>query len=135
MSTGYARVNVADVKDVAPDYGMGEVGECRPLTKPVGGEGIGATYYTLRPNTRHGFGHSHDKAEEMYLVLAGSGRAKLDDEIVELSTHDLIRCAPPVMREFEGGPDGLTLLAFGHRIEGDGGMKKGFWPQDDTPAS
>ncbi|MDO9354021.1 MAG: hypothetical protein Q7T55_10010 [Solirubrobacteraceae bacterium] len=135
MSTGYARANVADVKDVAPDYGLGDVGECRPLTPAVGGEGIGATYYTLASGTRHGFGHSHEKAEEMYMVLAGSGRAKLDDEIIDLAQHDVLRCAPPVMREFEGGPEGMTLLAFGHRIKDDGDLQKDFWPQEDTPAS
>ncbi len=128
MSTGYARVNIDDVKDVAPEYGMGEAGECRPLTPAVGGEGIGATLYRIAPGKRHGFGHKHEKAEEMYLVMEGSGRVKIGDDILDLKKLDIVRCAPPQMREFEGGADGMTLLAFGHRIAGDGDMDPSFWP-------
>lgn len=135
MSKGYTRINVDDVQDVAPDYGMGDATESRLLTKPLDGEGIGASFYRLKPGKRFGFGHSHEKAEEMYLVMEGGGRAKIDDDILDLAHLDAIRCAPEAVREFEGGPDGMVLLAFGHRIPGDGAMDKDFWPQADVTAA
>lgn len=130
MSTdAYGLANIEDIEDVAPGYGMDEAGECRPLTKAVGGEGIGATVYRMKPGKRHGFGHAHERAEEMYVVLEGSGRVKLGDDIVELRRQDVVRVAPPTMREFEAGPDGMALLAFGHRAADESTMDQGFWPE------
>ena len=65
------------------------------------------------------------------MVVSGSGRVRLDDEIVELSEWDVIRVAPSVVRSFEGGPDGLELIAIGNdRPEGgDGEMVQDFWPE------
>ena len=62
-------------------------------------------------------------------MLAGSGRVKLDDEIVEIDALDAIRVAPGVTRRFEAGPQGLELLAFGPRHEGDGEIIKGWWDE------
>ena len=61
------------------------------------------------------------------MVIAGSGRVKLDDDIVELEPLDAIRVAPEVIRQFEGGPDGLQILAFGPRHERDGEILPGWW--------
>lgn len=129
MATGYAHINIDAVDDVAPQYGMGEAGECRPLATPLGAEGIGASFYRMKPGKRHGFGHSHNEAEEMYLVLEGSGRVKIDDDILDLATLDVVRLAPAAVREFEGGPDGMTLIAFGDRVKDDATMVQDFWPQ------
>jgi mannose-6-phosphate isomerase-like protein (cupin superfamily) len=63
----------------------------------------------------------------VYVVLAGSGRVKLDDEILELESMDAIRVAPEVMRAFEAGPDGIEMLAFGTRHDGDGEVIHGWW--------
>jgi mannose-6-phosphate isomerase-like protein (cupin superfamily) len=60
-------------------------------------------------------------------VLAGSGRVKLDDEIVEIEALDAIRVAPGVTRQFEAGSDGIELLAFGQRHEGDGALVEDWW--------
>jgi len=75
------------------------------------------------------FAHRDDKAEEIYVVLSGSGRIKLDDDVVELETMDAVRLAPSVVRALEAGPDGLELLAFGPRFEADGEIVPidGFW--------
>jgi mannose-6-phosphate isomerase-like protein (cupin superfamily) len=69
----------------------------------------------MKPNQRQPFGHRDEQEEELYVVVAGSGRVKLDDEVVELRQWDALRVAPETMRSFEGGPDGLEFVAFGAR--------------------
>jgi mannose-6-phosphate isomerase-like protein (cupin superfamily) len=81
----------------------------------------------VKPGQR-GLAHRHQDAEEVYVVLSGSGRVKLDDEISAVGPLDAIRVAPPVARSFEAGEDGLELLAFGPRHENDGEiLKEDFW--------
>jgi mannose-6-phosphate isomerase-like protein (cupin superfamily) len=127
MSTGYARINIEDVEDAAPKFGMGEVGEARYVREDVGAEGVGLSWYRLNPGRRTGFGHRHEEVEEMYVVLGGSGRVKLDDEILDLRRGDVVRVAAPTVREFEGGPDGMELLATGTHANGDGELLHGWW--------
>lgn len=81
----------------------------------------------VKPGKRQGFAHRHEDAEEVYVVVGGSGRMKLDDDIIELEPLDAIRVAPQVTRQFEGGPDGLDVLAVGTRHEGDGEVLSGWW--------
>ncbi len=64
------------------------------------------------------------------MVLSGSGRIRLGDEIREITALDAIRVAPDVVRAFEGGPDGLELIAFGPHHDGDGELLPDFWPAD-----
>ena len=61
------------------------------------------------------FGHRHREQEEVYVVASGSGRAKLDDELIELAQWDVVRVAPSVIRAFEAGPDGLDMICVGGR--------------------
>ena len=70
---------------------------------------LGVSRFTYEPGARMPFGHRHREQEEAYVVVAGSGRAKLDDEVVELTAWDLLRVAPAVVRSFEAGPEGLDL--------------------------
>ena len=90
-------------------------------------ERTGVTYHRLRAGKRQPFGHRHDKAEEVYVVVAGSGRVKLDDEILELAPLDALRVAPEVTRAFEAGPEGLEIVACGARHDGDGELIQGWW--------
>jgi mannose-6-phosphate isomerase-like protein (cupin superfamily) len=115
----YAIKNLRDVQDVAPKFGFDSVQEARFPYRDLGAQDTGLAYHRIKPG-QHGFGHRHDNAEEIYVVLSGSGRMKLDDDIVELKPLDAIRVAPPVVRAFEAGSDGLELLAFGPHHEGDG---------------
>jgi uncharacterized cupin superfamily protein len=86
----------------------------------LGAEQTGVTHFRLRPGKRSPFTHRHVEAEEVYVILAGSGRVKLDDEIADVRPLDAIRVAPQVARAFEAGPDGLEWLAFGpHRADGE----------------
>jgi mannose-6-phosphate isomerase-like protein (cupin superfamily) len=127
MSTGYARVNIENVEDAAAKFGMGELGEARYVREDVGAEGVGLSWYRMNPGRRTGFGHRHDEVEEIYVVLGGSGRVKLDDEILDLRRGDIVRVAPPTVREFEGGPDGMELLATGAHAKDDGELLHGWW--------
>ena len=83
-------------------------------------EQTGVTHFRLRPGMRSPFTHRHVEAEEVYVILAGSGRVKLDDEVADVRPLDAIRVAPRVARAFEAGPDGLELLAFGAHRGADG---------------
>lgn len=127
--SGYKQVNLDDVKDQAPDFGLGEMGTARFARTAVGAECIGLAHYEMKPGKRPGFGHQHGTMEEMYVVVSGSGRFKLDDETIDVGPKDVIYCAPETMREWEAGPDGLELLAFGSHAEGEGesNMQPGWW--------
>lgn len=127
MTTRHATTNLDDVKDLAPDYGMGAMGEARFARQALGAETIGLASYRMNAGQRLGFGHRHGEVEEIYVVLAGSGRFKLDDEIVDVGPRDVVYCPPAVMREWESGPDGLELLAFGGHAENEAEMRQGWW--------
>jgi uncharacterized cupin superfamily protein len=86
----------------------------------LGAEQTGVTHFRLHPGKRSPFTHRHVEAEEVYVILAGSGRVKLDDEVADIRPLDAIRVAPQVARAFEAGPDGLEWLAFGPHHAADG---------------
>ncbi|HEX2071953.1 MAG TPA: hypothetical protein VHF90_09945 [Thermoleophilaceae bacterium] len=125
----YSIKNLRQVEDSAVKHGYSEMGEARFAHSDLKAENTGLSYHVLRPNKRQAFAHRHDKAEEIYVVLSGSGRIKLDEDVVELDTMDAVRLAPSVVRALEAGPDGLELLAFGPRHEADGEIlpADGFW--------
>jgi quercetin dioxygenase-like cupin family protein len=76
------------------------------------------------------FSHSHREQEEAYVVVAGSGRVRLDDEVQDVRRWDVVRVAPEVVRAFEAGPDGLELIAVGGPKPegGDGVPSDAPWP-------
>jgi mannose-6-phosphate isomerase-like protein (cupin superfamily) len=123
----YTIRNLADTADSAPEFGLGRVGEAHFPREELGAESTGLAYHVLKPGKRQMFGHRHDEAEEVTVILSGSGRVRLDDEIVEISQLDAIRIAPKVTRAFEAGPGGLTMLVFGPRHAGDGELLSDFW--------
>ena len=123
----YTIRNLHDVEDSAPKFGFSETQEARFPREDLGAETIGLAYHVVRPGKRQAFAHRHHDAEEVYVVLSGAGRLKLDDDVVEIRTMDAIRVAPQVARSFEAESDGLALLAFGPRHEGDGEMVPDFW--------
>jgi quercetin dioxygenase-like cupin family protein len=124
--SSYTKVNFADVKDLAPDFGRAEIGEARFARTVLGAERIGVTNYVMHPGRRVGFGHRHGEVEEVYVVLSGSGRFKIDDEVFAIGRKDVVYCRPEAMREWEAGPDGLDMLAFGGHAN-DGDMTPGWW--------
>jgi mannose-6-phosphate isomerase-like protein (cupin superfamily) len=116
----YSKKNLRQVEDSAPKHGFSEVGEARFPRTDLKAQDTGLAYHVLRPGKRQAFAHKHDQAEEIYVTLSGSGRIKLDDDVIELQPMDAIRISPSVVRALEAGPDGLELLAFGPRHEADG---------------
>ena len=125
----YTIRNLREVEDLAAEHGFGEVQEARFPRGDLEAEDTGLAYIIVRPGRRSAFGHRHKDAEEIYVVLAGTGRIKLDDEIIDIRPLDSIRMAPGVTRALEAGDDGLEVLAFGPRHEGDAEMVQGFWPE------
>jgi mannose-6-phosphate isomerase-like protein (cupin superfamily) len=95
----------------------------------IDSEHLGVSRMRFAADARVPFGHSHREQEEAYVVTSGSGRVRLDDEIVDIGPWDVIRVAPSVVRGFQAGPDGLELLAIGSdRPEGgDGVVAKDWW--------
>jgi mannose-6-phosphate isomerase-like protein (cupin superfamily) len=116
----YTHIQLLDVEDAAPANGFGERWEARVARTALETEQTGVTHFRLRPGKRSPFTHRHVEAEEVYVILAGSGRIKLDDEIADVGPLDAIRVAPRVARAFEAGPDGLEWIAFGpHHADGE----------------
>jgi mannose-6-phosphate isomerase-like protein (cupin superfamily) len=124
---GFTVKNLRDVDNSAADREPGL--EARFARKHLDSDHLGISYFRYDPNFRTPFGHRHREQEEAYVVVAGSGRATLDDEVIELSEWDVLRVSPEVVRSFEGGPEGLALIAVGNdRPEGgDGEMVQEFW--------
>lgn len=127
MATPYTHKKLTQVKDSAPDFGLEADAEARFAKDDLDGEDTGVSHHRVKPGKRQPFGHRHDKAEEIYVVLAGSGRMKLDDEIIEIERLDAVRVAPRVTRAFEAGPGGIEMLAFGPRHDGDGELIHNWW--------
>lgn len=127
MPAPYTLKKLTAVEDTAPGFGLSEIQEARFAQEDLEAERTGVSHHRLHPNKRQGFAHKHDEAEEIYVVLSGSGRVKLDDEIVDLDALDALRLAPGVIRQFEAGPDGLELLAFGPLHKGDGEVFPEWW--------
>jgi mannose-6-phosphate isomerase-like protein (cupin superfamily) len=115
------------VKDAAPGFGADPFQEARFATEDLEAERTGLSHIKVKPGQRMPFGHKHDEAEEIYVVVAGSGRMKLDDEVVEIVELDAIRVAPAVTRCFEAGPEGLSVIAAGARHENDGEVVPNWW--------
>ena len=124
----YTKVNLRDVEDMAPKFGHAPDMSARFATRDLGLESSGVSLQALAPNTRAPFGHREPEQEELYVVVRGSGRMKLDDEVIELRQWDAVRVPAGVARQSEAGPDGLEFLAFGAPREANKPeMLPGWW--------
>ncbi len=119
--------NLKQVDDALKERDSGV--EARFARKHLDSDHLGVSYIRFGPHARFPFGHSHREQEEAYVVVAGSGRIRLDDAIEAVGQWDVIRVAPAVIRAFEAGPDGLEVIAVGSdRPEGgDGVIAKDWW--------
>lgn len=120
MSANYTKKNLLEVKDGAVDFGIGDLQEARFPREDLELEETAFALHRVRPGKKQGFAHRHEAAEEVHVILSGSGTVELDGERVELAPMDGLRISPKVTRVFEAGPDGLEYLVFGPRHEGDG---------------
>jgi mannose-6-phosphate isomerase-like protein (cupin superfamily) len=125
---GFTITNLRQVENSAPEA-IGDSLEARFGRKHLDSEHLGVSYFRYAPGFRAPYGHRHREQEEAYVVVGGSGRVRLDDEILDLRRWDVVRVAPEVVRGFEGGPEGLEIIAIGaDRPEGgDGEMVHGWW--------
>lgn len=126
----YTILNITDVEDQAASHGLAPGLESRFARNPLETTQLGVTRFEIAPGFRVPFGHSHGEHEEVYVVVRGSARIKLDDEIRELKEWDLIRIAGPVVRALEGGPEGAEILAVGAPIPADSGEFVQDWWKD-----
>ena len=126
----YTILNLRDVENVAPKFGMPEGMEARFPRRQLGGEEqVTLSLQKLAPGGRAPFGHHHGEQEELYVVVAGSGRVALDDDVRDVKTWDVVRVPAAVVRNFEAGDDGLELIAIGAPMgkENDAQMHPGWW--------
>ena len=124
--SAYTKTNLKEIEA----GGTGDV-ETRFGRKHLDSDHLGVSLFRYGPGYRSRTGHSHREQGEVYVVVAGSGRVKVDDEILELRPWDTVRVAPSTVRAFEGGPDGLELLAIGSDRPEDGdGVRVDDWWSD-----
>jgi quercetin dioxygenase-like cupin family protein len=130
--SGFRLANLLDVEDSAVAFGHSPALEARFARGALETAEVGLSYQRLAPGARMPFGHRHGQQEEVYVVLAGGGKAAVGDEIHDVRPLDALRVAPDETRAFEAGPEGLTLLAFGGGAGGvqDAEIAPGWWPGD-----
>jgi uncharacterized cupin superfamily protein len=127
MRNPFTHKKLTEVKNSAPEFGYDDVMEARFAREAFDAEEVGFSFYRLKPGKRQPFGHNHEEAEEVYVVVRGNGLLKLDDDVIEVEHLDAIRVSPEVTRAFEAGDDGLEVIVFGRRREGDGELIPGWW--------
>ena len=127
-----SRHTIVNLKQVEASEGARANGvDARFGRSRLDSEHLGVSYFRYPPDYRPSIGHHHREQEEAYVVVAGSGQVRLDDEVIDLNQWDVVRVAPDVVRGFRAGPDGLELIAVGSdRPEGgDGAMVKDWWTE------
>ncbi len=116
----YAVKNLLEIDNLSDREGF----EIRFSRKYLDSEELGVSLLRLGPDVKATDGHHHKEQEEAYVVIAGSGQVRLDDEVVELRQFDVVRVAPQVVRGFEAGPEGLEVIAVGgQKPEGGDGVR------------
>ena len=118
---GFTKVNLKeDVDDQAPNFGLSPNLEARMARVPLEMENAGISYQRIAPNFRIPFAHKHKNQEEVYVVVSGSVRMKVEDEVLELKQWDAVRVHKDTMRSFEGGSEGAEVIAIGAPSTGPG---------------
>jgi mannose-6-phosphate isomerase-like protein (cupin superfamily)/ABC-type transporter Mla MlaB component len=126
---GYTHTNLRDVEDAAVAGGFSENQEARFANEDLDLETLGVSYQIVKPGKHHAFGHRHKEAEEVYVVLRGSGKMHLDDEEIAVKRLDAIRVAPEVTRGFEADSDELEILVFSRKTPGDAEIVEGYFDE------
>jgi mannose-6-phosphate isomerase-like protein (cupin superfamily) len=127
----YTRVNLReDVQDMAPRFGMDGI-ESRFARTNLDMEKGGLSYFRLDPGFRAPFGHTHSEQEEVYVVVSGSARVAVGDDVIDMAQFDAVRVAPGAWRGMEAGPEGVEVIAFGapNTDNKDAEMQQGWWPE------
>ena len=117
----WTKTNFTRLRDMSP---KGSPMQWKLAREALGSPELGVSRFTYEPGARMPFGHRHREQEEIYVVVSGSGHAKLDDELVELTVSDVLRVAPSVVRSFQAGADGLDLICIGGRKPSGGDTER-----------
>lgn len=125
----YTIVNLREVEDSAPKFGLAPNIEARFPKHELGCRIAAVSLQRLAPGFRFPFGHRHADQEELYVILEGRGRIKIENDVRDVGPWDTVRVAPGKMHQIEAGPEGVELLAFGAPIaeESDAEMVQGWW--------
>jgi mannose-6-phosphate isomerase-like protein (cupin superfamily) len=123
----YAIKNLRQLENMAAKAGISSDFEARFARQELGCEQTGLSYQKLGPDATGPFGHRHGEDEEIYVIIGGSGRMKLGDDVVDVGAWDAIRVAPETSRAFAAGPDGMEVLAFGTHTENDAKIEDVDW--------
>jgi mannose-6-phosphate isomerase-like protein (cupin superfamily) len=123
---GYTIKNLRESKDVAAGAGLSDSLEARFAHEDLDSEKSGISYQVVKAGQRQPFAHKHQEMEEIYVVISGSGRVKLDDELEDVGVLDAVRIAPEVVRSFEAGDDDLVVLVFSPRAKDDAEVVQDF---------
>jgi mannose-6-phosphate isomerase-like protein (cupin superfamily) len=127
---GYTAANLKEVDNQGPNFGLDEKDyELRMARVGLDCEHCGISYKRLAPNWREPFGHRHKRQEEITILVSGSARMKLDDEVIDLEPWSAVRVPPSTMRAAEAGPEGAELIVIGapNTGPGDGETVPGWW--------
>jgi mannose-6-phosphate isomerase-like protein (cupin superfamily) len=127
----FSLVNLREVEDMAPRFGFAPDMEARYARTPLGLKNSGLSLFRLAPGYRVPFGHRHGDQEEVYVVVEGTARVRVEDHVVDLAQWDAIRVPPGATRGMEAGDDGAEILAFGapNTDNKDAEMVPEFWPR------
>jgi quercetin dioxygenase-like cupin family protein len=127
----FSHINLLDLENTAAGRVDGIEG--RFGRKPLASRDLGVSLWRYAPGFKAVSGHRHRVQEEAYVVVAGSGRILLDDEVRELRQWDVVRVAPEVVRAFWAGSEGLEIVAVGGpKPEGGDGQRTDVsWPDQD----
>ncbi len=125
----YTHLNLKDAEDQAPNFGLSPDLEFRMARVPLGLEQSGLSYCRVAPGFRLPFGHKHKNQEEVYVLVSGSARMKIDDEVKDLKQWDAVRVHKDTMRSMEAGNEGAEFLIVGapNTGPGDAEMVQGWW--------
>jgi quercetin dioxygenase-like cupin family protein len=126
--SAYTIVNLREVEDQGQNFGLAPELEARFARVALDAELVGVTYQRLAPNFRVPWGHTHKTQEEVFIVLEGSLRVRLEDDVEELKPLDAVRVSKETMRGFEAGPEGVVMIAIGcPGGPGDAETTPGWW--------
>jgi len=107
---GYSLIHVDKVEAAGPG------GAVRFVRRVLGVEAFGINWFEIPPNTE---GREHDELEtgqeEVNVIVAGSGRYRIDGEEVDVEVGTFLRFDPGTRRVPIAGPDGMSMIAVGAR--------------------
>jgi mannose-6-phosphate isomerase-like protein (cupin superfamily) len=106
--------------DVNELEGEGPGGVVRKVRRALGARAFGFNYFIFPPN-QEGREHNHADAnqEEVYFVVKGSGKMRIDGEELELAPGRFVRVDPAATRLPISGDEGLEFVTFGAPVDGN----------------